>query len=154
MVYLLHFERRVNGQRHYVGWTRDLERRLVEHALGAGAVLTHEALANGIRFVPTVIWVRCTAEDEDALQGAVRANPRLCPLCDLHARGRTGEATALARERLAYLSGLVQDLRFYEDGVLLDKDELDLRAEIDAESWWNLQVGDWGDNLPYDPSGV
>lgn len=54
-VYTLHFDKRIgldgrNGALHYVGWARNLQARLANHAAanGRGAALTDWAVSHGI----------------------------------------------------------------------------------------------------------
>lgn len=61
IVYLLHFEKRIGGEgykgaQHYVGWARDLERRIWHHRNGTGASITAHLAKNGIGFDVVKTW--------------------------------------------------------------------------------------------------
>ncbi|MFV9505397.1 MAG: hypothetical protein AB4911_12645 [Oscillochloridaceae bacterium umkhey_bin13] len=85
-IYLLHFTRPLGNlahplaqARHYVGWARDPEARNAEHQAGRGAALTRAALASGITWELFIL-----AEGGRTLERrikALRAAPRLCPIC-------------------------------------------------------------------------
>ncbi len=78
-VYLLHFDEPYRHARHYLGYARDLERRLGEHRAGRGARLIEVITNVGIGFVVARTW-----EGDRGLEGALKkrkASPRLCPIC-------------------------------------------------------------------------
>lgn len=78
-LYLLHLSRPYRHARHYMGWAKDLDRRLEEHRNGTGARLTQVAVQNGIELI--LAWAsRGTRDDERWMKNKKNA-PRLCPLC-------------------------------------------------------------------------
>ncbi|HEY1357060.1 MAG TPA: hypothetical protein VGF21_02030 [Thermoleophilaceae bacterium] len=79
-VYLLHFERPYQHARHYLGWTADLEARLIEHRAGRGSPLIRAAADAGIGFVVSRTWPG-DRSDEWRLQRMKDEPDRLCPVC-------------------------------------------------------------------------
>jgi predicted GIY-YIG superfamily endonuclease len=55
-VYLLHFERKLHHARHYLGYARDLDRRLQEHQAGQGARLMEVVVEAGIPWQLARTW--------------------------------------------------------------------------------------------------
>ena len=47
-LYLLHFDRKIHGAQHYLGYSVHITRRLRQHLHGAGARLVRQALRAGI----------------------------------------------------------------------------------------------------------
>lgn len=81
-VYLLHFDRPICPWRpaqHYLGWTTDLESRVLAHRQGEGARLTEVALGRGIRFSVVRTW-EGGREIERKLKRQKNGR-RLCPIC-------------------------------------------------------------------------
>jgi predicted GIY-YIG superfamily endonuclease len=77
-VYLLHFDRPYRGKaQHYLGWTRDLLRRLKEHHNGRNCVTTHRAYLQDIGFTFARGW-----RGDLALERRLKREGCLCPLCD------------------------------------------------------------------------
>lgn len=78
-LYLIHFARPISGHAgHYMGWTDNLQGRLVAHATGMGSKLTREARRQRIAFALT--WTgRGTRNDEQA----IKKNRKLAELCSL-----------------------------------------------------------------------
>jgi len=82
MVYLLHFNRRINPTRptqHYLGYAKDLDERIREHRLGRGARLCQVAKERGITFRLAEVWIgdRCL---ERTLKRQKNSR-RFCPIC-------------------------------------------------------------------------
>jgi hypothetical protein len=107
-VYVLHLERPVDGELHYVGWSRNLVTRIAAHATGRGAKFTRKAFGQGVRFVCTGL-IGGTERDEEARRRADGATA--CGLCSLLERGQQGSADALVARELAALRELVSDAR-------------------------------------------
>lgn len=83
MVYLLHFETRINPDhpcQHYLGSTDDLESRLAEHRAGTGARLPQVALERGIGFVLARTWPGGRERERQLKKW--KMGPRLCPVCN------------------------------------------------------------------------
>jgi hypothetical protein len=82
-VYLLHAERKYAHAQHYIGWTTDVEARLVEHQAGhahAGK-LPAAWVAAGISFIVARIWEEGDRTFERYLH-EMKMSPRLCPVCN------------------------------------------------------------------------
>ena len=87
-VYLLHFDRPygpgggANGRgtaKHYLGWAKDLQRRLAHHAAGTGARLTQVVADAGIGWTLARTWEGDRHRERQLKQQGGRA--RLCPVC-------------------------------------------------------------------------
>lgn len=85
-IYLIHFSAptKARRQQHYLGWTRDVEKRLARHRAGAGAELTRRAVAEGLRLTLAQTW-RGTPAQERRMKEERRRVRRgfacLCPFC-------------------------------------------------------------------------
>lgn len=78
-VYLLHFDRPYKHARHYIGWAKNLDARLAEHARGHGARLLAVAAAAGITWRLARTWPGNRARERQIKrQGGAS---RRCPLC-------------------------------------------------------------------------
>ena len=84
-VYLLHFDSRYVHAGHYIGFTTDLEARLVEHQTGRGARLMEVVVNAGRSFVLARTWPNTDRMFERKLHRR-KASPRLCPLCSAQLR--------------------------------------------------------------------
>ena len=80
VVYLLHFDRPYQGSmRHYVGWTRNLDKRIEQHRAGdVGSATTRRAFEQGIGFVVARTWP-ATRDLEQRIKKCGIA--KYCPLC-------------------------------------------------------------------------
>lgn len=82
MVYLLHFERRINPDhpcQHYLGWAGDLDYRLYIHKNWPDARLLQVAKSRKIGFALARTW-----DGDRALERQLKSwkmGPRLCPIC-------------------------------------------------------------------------
>lgn len=91
-VYLLHFSaplgnlanRRAQAS-HYLGWAVDLDRRVAQHRAGQGAAITRAAIERGISFEVVATWPGDWLLERRLK--ALKATPRLCPICGTHHRG-------------------------------------------------------------------
>lgn len=84
VVYLLHFEDRINPAhpcQHYIGWAADLGPRINAHRNGTGARLTQVAAERGIGFKVARVWPDADRHFERKLKNRKEA-PRLCPICN------------------------------------------------------------------------
>lgn len=78
-IYLIHFETPYKHARHYLGWTTDLNARLVRHANGTGARLMEVITEAGISWQLARTWSG-TRSRERRLKRQGGAS-RKCPLC-------------------------------------------------------------------------
>lgn len=83
MVYLLHFNQRINPKRptqHYLGYAKDLDRRIRNHRLGKGARLCEVAKERGITFKVAEVWM-----GDRSLERRLKRQKnsrRFCPICN------------------------------------------------------------------------
>jgi predicted GIY-YIG superfamily endonuclease len=93
-VYLIHFDRRYKHAGHYIGWARDLLRRLAEHARGQGARLMAVITEAGIGWRLARTWSGGRARERQIKkQGGAS---RRCPLCGVRPRIPSGPLPAVA----------------------------------------------------------
>lgn len=93
-VYLLHFSAPVGNlanpraqASHYLGWAMNLERRIRQHRAGQGSYLTQAAVRAGITFEVVATWPGDYILEKRLK--ALKATPRLCPICGCrHPGGR------------------------------------------------------------------
>jgi predicted GIY-YIG superfamily endonuclease len=83
-VYLLHFSQPYFHARHYVGFTRNLDRRLDEHRRGAGSPLIRAAVRVGIEVFVARRWEHVTRAFERRIHRRPPPRSKGCPIC----RGR------------------------------------------------------------------
>lgn len=79
-VYLIHFETPYKHAQHYVGFAKDIAKRLAKHKSGSGARLIQVAQDNGIEWHLARIWKEATRTDERKLKNRGSAK-RYCPIC-------------------------------------------------------------------------
>jgi predicted GIY-YIG superfamily endonuclease len=83
-VYLLHFDQPYKHARHYLGWARNVPRRLAEHAAGRGARLLAVVREAGIGWQLARLWPGSRARERQIKrQGGLS---RCCPLCGVKPR--------------------------------------------------------------------
>lgn len=79
VLYVIHFSSAIGDHaRHYMGWTTNLQGRLVAHAQGLGSKLTREAHRLGVTFALT--WKGVGTRSDEAY---IKRNRRLAELCSL-----------------------------------------------------------------------
>lgn len=83
-VYLLHFDRPYKHARHYVGWAKNVKRRLAEHAAGRGARLLAVVKEAGIGWQLARMWPGSRARERQIKNQGGHA--RHCPLCGVTPR--------------------------------------------------------------------
>ncbi len=83
-VYLLHFDQPYKHARHYVGWARNVKRRLAEHAAGRGARLLAVVRDAGIGWQLARLWPGSRARERQIKRQGGHA--RQCPLCGVRPR--------------------------------------------------------------------
>jgi hypothetical protein len=77
--YLLHFDGRIYGAQHYLGWSLDIMRRVRTQLKGRGARLVRQALAAGFGVELVRTWPDADRKQERVLK---RRTPKsYCPLC-------------------------------------------------------------------------
>ncbi len=79
-VYLLHFREKHGHAGHYLGWAKDLKRRLARHRSGNGARLIAVILAAGNDFMLARTWEGGDKVLERRLKRQKNA-AALCPVC-------------------------------------------------------------------------
>jgi predicted GIY-YIG superfamily endonuclease len=87
-LYLLHFDRPLNGRQHYLGWSENVPRRLEEHRKGQGGKTTAAYKRAGIGFTLAATWPG-TKDDETEFK-----RKRLGSLC-LFCRKKNKDMTTL-----------------------------------------------------------
>jgi predicted GIY-YIG superfamily endonuclease len=78
--YLLHFDRKIHGAQHYLGYSVHITRRLREHLTGTGARLVRQALRAGITVELVRVWATEDRRQERALK-KTRTPKSYCPKC-------------------------------------------------------------------------
>lgn len=126
-VYLLHFDRPYRHARHYLGWAKDVDARLAEHAAGQGARLLQVVAAAGISWTLARTWPGVTRNRERQLKRMGGA-ARRCPLCGIHPRSDRSTALAAAQVVAYRLRDLTD--RWWECSDPAERARL--QAEIDA----------------------
>lgn len=78
--YLIHLDQPLGHARHYLGWAKNLKRRLDHHAAGTGARMLAVCIERGITWQLARTWPDTTRAREAQLkkQGG---RARMCPLC-------------------------------------------------------------------------
>lgn len=81
-VYIIHLARPLNGSksRHYVGFSKHVEKRLYHHRNGSGSHFLREANRQGIPYVLVVIFAG-TKRDERRLKNC-KNTAKYCPCCN------------------------------------------------------------------------
>ena len=90
LVYLLHLDRplgsgRLGQARHYLGSTRDLAQRILDHARGRGARLIEVAEEQGILWSVVRTWPCSSPGAARELERRLKRrkeSPCFCPLCN------------------------------------------------------------------------
>lgn len=83
-VYLIHFERPVNGMRHYTGYAEDFEERIAAHRASRGSRLTKAANEQGVHWIVVRVWQGMNWQDEIQLKSF--SNKNQCPVCKQKAK--------------------------------------------------------------------
>ena len=101
-LYLIHFSRPYKHARHYLGMTRDLERRLALHREGNGANLLAVVSRAGIEWECVRTWAvpeGMTGRQTELVLKAQKNTPRLCPICNERAATNKSEAKRMRGNR-------------------------------------------------------
>lgn len=86
-VYLLHFDQRICDShpcQHYIGYSRNINRRLDAHMDGQGARLVRVACERGITWRLARVWLGDRSLERQ-LKNRKNA-PQLCPICQAEGR--------------------------------------------------------------------
>lgn len=86
-VYLLHLSSPLKHARHYIGWAKKLERRLLHHQNGTGARMLAACVTAGITFERVRVWEGKTRNFERQLKNHHKSQ-NLCPICNPTAPNR------------------------------------------------------------------
>lgn len=90
--YLVCFSRPYRHARHYLGTTKDLAKRLEQHAAGTGARLMEVIKEHGITFTLVRTWDG--GRDVERKLKRRKEGPRLCPVCSGKQQPMTCERSA------------------------------------------------------------
>jgi predicted GIY-YIG superfamily endonuclease len=84
-IYLVHFSgRTTQGRQHYLGFTRNLERRYEQHRSGRGAGETKKAIAEGLKLSFSQTWKGTPTLEKHLKDWSKRGRKGfagICPLC-------------------------------------------------------------------------
>ena len=80
-VYLLHFDRPYKHAKHYLGYTKNLARRLERHRKGDSARLIQVIKDAGISWNLARVWMMPRGY-ERYLKDHYKNSPKLCPICN------------------------------------------------------------------------
>ncbi len=81
--YLIHFDEPIGKShaQHYLGFAKDLHKRIAQHRTDRGASLVRSANARGISWHVVRVWRNADADAEVALKLMIPKN--LCPYCNV-----------------------------------------------------------------------
>jgi predicted GIY-YIG superfamily endonuclease len=79
-VYILHFDSPYHHARHYVGYTKNTDKRLAQHKAGSGARLMEVITQAGIGFQLAKVWKSKTRKFERYIKNS-HNTARFCPIC-------------------------------------------------------------------------
>lgn len=82
-IYLIHFDTPYKHAQHYVGFAKDIAKRLKKHQSGQGARLVQVIQLEGITWQLARIWKDGTRTEERKLKNRGSAK-RYCPICNCH----------------------------------------------------------------------
>lgn len=78
-VYLIHFDRPYKHAQHYLGWAKNLERRIKQHRSGDGSRLMQVVTEAGIPWRVAKTWDGGRKLERELKRQ--HHGPRLCPIC-------------------------------------------------------------------------
>lgn len=78
--YLIHLDEPVGNSQHYLGFAKDLRKRIAQHKTDRGAALLRSANARGISWRVVRVWRDADGDAEIALKAMIPKN--LCPYCN------------------------------------------------------------------------
>ena len=79
-IYLIHFDTPYKHAQHYVGFAKDIAKRLKKHQSGQGARLVQVIQLEGITWQLARIWKDGDRNKERSLKNSGSAR-RYCPIC-------------------------------------------------------------------------
>lgn len=79
-VYLIHFNEKLHHAQHYIGYTKDVKKRIEKHRNGNGAALLRYLNKVGILYKIVKIWKEAGPEIEQYLKRQ-KNTKRYCPIC-------------------------------------------------------------------------
>lgn len=91
-VYIIHLDRKFGHAAHYVGWAKDVRKRLFHHRKGTGARFLLRVLEAGIGF-SLVVRFAGTKQDERRLKNTNNTK-HYCPTCAAQAGTQAREFKA------------------------------------------------------------
>jgi len=80
-VYLIHFDEPYKHAQHYIGWTTDVEQRILCHKSGGGARLLQVLNENGLNWQLVRVWEGVSRGFERKLKSMKKAW-QYCPICN------------------------------------------------------------------------
>jgi predicted GIY-YIG superfamily endonuclease len=88
-VYLLHLDKRLKHAGHYLGWAKDLDKRLEHHANGTGANFLRVVKDAGIGWTLARTWPGDKYRERQLKRQGGRS--RMCPICKTEAKAAKRE---------------------------------------------------------------
>jgi len=85
--YLLHFSTPYKHARHYIGWSRYIDKRIMHHVNGTGAKLLRAVSKAGIEVIKARVWEGRDGNFERRLHN-YKSAADLCPICNPNATNR------------------------------------------------------------------
>lgn len=80
-IYLIHFDTPYKHAQHYLGFAKDIARRLKKHKSGQGARLVQVVQSAGITWTLARIWRDADRNKERRLKNG-GSSKRYCPICN------------------------------------------------------------------------
>lgn len=80
-VYLVHLDSPLGHNRHYMGFSTNVEQRIKRHQQGRGSKLLRAAKNHGIGFRVVRVWENVTPAFERKLKNR-KESPTFCPICN------------------------------------------------------------------------
>ncbi|MBI3942959.1 MAG: GIY-YIG nuclease family protein [Chloroflexi bacterium] len=96
-VYILHFDRKYQHSQHYVGYTKDIDRRMAQHRRG-WSLGTRYLMAVKEAGIGWFVTVFDGGRDLERKIKRSHNTARYCPVCQAERRRKAGEQPALDLE--------------------------------------------------------
>lgn len=80
-VYLLHFSQPYKHAKHYIGWAKFIDERILHHIQGTGARLTQVVSDAGIELIKARVWEGKGKDFERRLKNQHKPQ-EFCPICN------------------------------------------------------------------------
>jgi predicted GIY-YIG superfamily endonuclease len=87
-VYLIHFSEKYYHAQHYLGFSKDVEKRFEEHKKGLASGLTRAVIQKGIEIILVRTWNGDGSTEK--LLKKQKNNPRFCPTCQNQRKEKQG----------------------------------------------------------------